>query len=81
MINYYYEFISKNSSMIGWYVNACVSSSSDLAWVLRYVVQTGGQQVVFGGHVQTPPVFVRQQGLQVSGHQGQRQQAAILDQL
>lgn len=56
---------------------ACVCVPN-LAWVLCDVVQARRQQVVLHGHVQTPPVLVGQQRVQVSGHQGQRQQAAIL---
>lgn len=62
-------------------VGVSVSSSSNLAWVLCYVVQTGRQQVIFHGHIQTLPVFIGEQRVQVSGFQGQRQQTAVLDQL
>lgn len=50
----------------------------NLAWVLCDVVQACRKQVVLHGHVQTLPVLVGQQRVQVSGHQGQSQQAAIL---
>ena len=52
-----------------------------LAWVLCDVIQAGGQQVVLQSHEETPAVLVGEQRGQVSGHQGKRQQAAILDQL
>lgn len=61
-------------------VRGCAVCSSNLAGVLRYIIQAGRQQVIFHGHVQMPPILVRQQGVQVSRSEGQRQKAAILDQ-
>lgn len=54
--------------------------SSNLAGVLCYIIQAGRQQVIFHGHIQMLPIFIRQQGVQVSCGQGQHQKTAILDQ-
>lgn len=55
-------------------------AGSNLAGVLRDIVQAGRQQVIFHGHVQMAPVFIGQQGVQVSCGQGQRQKTTVLDQ-
>lgn len=47
-------------------VGDCAVCSSNLAGILCYIIQAGRQQVIFHGHVQMPPVFIRQQGVQVS---------------
>lgn len=61
-------------------VGDCAVCTSNLAGVLGYIIQAGGQQVIFHGHVQMPPVFIRQQGVQVSCSEGQHQKTTILDQ-
>lgn len=61
-------------------VGDCAECTSNLAGVLCDIIQAGGQQVIFHGHVQMSPVFIRQQGVQVSCRQGQHQKTTILDQ-